>query len=201
MSNRTEITDELRELSPSLLAVKEQVVLPVVPDGYFDGLYSAVREKAEAGEPILNSVEAGTITVPDGYFEHFADDLLAKLKDEEPFLKQRMSVLKPSKVLQLSSRLVAAALMGIVVLSILGYRETTATANCSDGIACLTTDEIYQYVHSNSYEFELQQIQEGIRPYLESNTTNVNLYTKDAVQYIENNKNMLDVEDPATDIF
>ena len=73
--------------------------------------------------------------------------------------------------------------------------------NCEDGIACLTQEEIYQYMNANSHEFDVQQIQETVEPTLDTITVDYTIEKQDATQYIEENKLILEFDESSTDIF
>jgi len=83
--------EELRRLSPMLLALKGNVFL--VPDGYFESFAenmvkrlkpSAVdpenaEEELRRISPILIALKGNVFSVPDGYFESFAEGLAKRL--------------------------------------------------------------------------------------------------------------------------
>ena len=83
--------EELRRLSPMLLALKSNVFS--VPDGYFEsfaenivkGLNPSAVDPENAEEelrrlsPVLLALKGNVFTVPDGYFESFAEGLAERL--------------------------------------------------------------------------------------------------------------------------
>ncbi len=173
MDRKTDIKKELENLSSVLLSFKEKDTTPLATEGYFDGL---------------------------------ADQIIDTIQHQE-FQKTKEGVLSfdifhhPKLIPYLSRLSVAATLAGIIILGVLGYKDTIHENICHDGIACLTQDEIYQYVHANSNAFEVEEIQEGMKIFLENDNTSMGIQTIEVIKYIDQNKNMLDTEDAATDIF
>lgn len=95
MTNRSEILNELLELSPELARLNPQNPYKV-PSGYFEGLTAAVmtRVKAEGASaseelellsPLLNKLDKkAPFTVPDSYFGELTANTLNKLGKKEP---------------------------------------------------------------------------------------------------------------------
>ncbi len=91
-------------------------------------------------------------------------------------------------------------MVGVLFFGIKNYNQSnTLTNNCEDGIACLTQDEIYNYMNDNSEQFELQQVQDAVAPMIEN--AEIKIEKHEAEKYIEQNKTDLSFEDASTDIF
>lgn len=199
--------EELKTISPLVANVCLEDPKPQVPAGYFTELPSAILNKLEVDKEDRLSFEKEEMQIPQGYFDSFADHLLAKIKEEERLVESgKIIPLAPPKrliTIRMFSRIaVAASLLGVMVIGVLNYQKTTTPANnCEDGIACLTQDEIYNYMSVHSNEFNEQQIREVVRPALEGSMNKLDIDKKEAVRYIEQHKNVLDVEDASTDIF
>ena len=83
--------EELRRLSPMLLALKSNVFL--VPDGYFESFAENIVKRLEPSavhpenaeeelrrlSPVLLALKGNVFTVPDGYFESFAEGIAERL--------------------------------------------------------------------------------------------------------------------------
>ena len=207
MNNKADILNELKGLSPILLQLKENEKSVRVPNNYFEQLEDVVIAEIKAEGSILSSIKKEKIEVPSIYFDTLADTIISKIKAEEQTIEQGKIVApqtpKRNNVIQLFSRFAAAAsLIGIIAFGIQQLNKSTLPVNnCADGIACLTQDEIYNYMNVNSHDFDVQQIQETVKPALEKTEPQIDINKKEATQYIEENKNILDVEDASTDIF
>lgn len=83
METRIDILNELKELSPYLLAGMEKVNVFTVPEGYFDGFAETITltvSGIEAGK--LPAVNEATYQIPEGYFDNLADNILNKIKQQ-----------------------------------------------------------------------------------------------------------------------
>ena len=210
MNGKQDILDELKTLSSYLLNLKGNEKCLVVPDDYFEQLADVVLMQTIDENGILSRFKKEKIEVPSGYFETFGDNILSKIKHEERSLvgketEQEKPIALPKqqhKIYQIFSRVaIAASIVGAVFLAKQIQQPVLPTHNCTDGIACLTQDEIYNYINENSHEFDVQQIQETVNPILEKIEKKVDINKKEATQYIETNKIILDAEDASTDIF
>lgn len=204
MNSKEEIVNELRGLSPVLLKLREKEILPRVPNGYFESLADMVIFETRNESSLLENMEKNKIEVPNGYFDSFADNILLKIKTEDKKIgRGTISAPQKNKVIRLFSRVaIAASFAGIIAFGILHWQKTELTVNdCGDGIACLTQEEIYNYMNTNSYDFDVQQVQETVQPVLEKSEPKIDIDKKDAAHYMEQNKNMMDIEDASTDIF
>lgn len=81
MENRTDILNELKELSPTIAAM-EKVNVFTVPQGYFDCLSADILMGIETENGSGNTVSP-TADVPAGYFDTLAGSILAKIKTPE----------------------------------------------------------------------------------------------------------------------
>ncbi|HRB69788.1 MAG TPA: hypothetical protein PLC92_06755, partial [Chitinophagales bacterium] len=74
--------------------------------------------------------------------------------------------------------------------------------DCTDGIACLTQEEIYNYLNVNSHEFGTEQIKKAVQDNIETTeTSSISVNDEELNTYLENNTLLLDSEDAYTDIF
>lgn len=203
MSNKTDILNELKELSPFLLQLKEKEKPLSVPAHYFETL--ADHFFAETATGLLTTIQKEKTAVPPAYFETFADQMMSKIKTEEEETGNGKILelpKQPNKVYLLFSRVAfAAAIVGAVFLVKEVLRPSLPINNCEDGIACLTQEEIYQYMNANSHEFDLQQVQEAVEPVLEKEETKIEMNEKEMEQYIKENNNIIEAEEASTDIF
>lgn len=81
MENRTDILNELQELSPVIAAI-EKVNVFRVPDGYFGHLSTDIMTGIEIENGINSKISLNTSfsEAPAGYFESFADNVLSKIR-------------------------------------------------------------------------------------------------------------------------
>ena len=56
-------------------------------------------------------------------------------------------------------------------------------------------------MNANSHEFDVQLIQETVKPVVDTIEATIDIETKDASKYIEENKLVLEIDDSSTDIF
>lgn len=83
MENRTDILNELRDLSATLAAI-EKVNVFTVPEGYFDCLTADILTGIHAANGLLNQAAAKPFAqVPEGYFENLAGSILSKIKAQD----------------------------------------------------------------------------------------------------------------------
>ncbi len=84
METRTDILNELGELSP-LIAGMEKTNVFAVPQGYFEGLADRMLEICNVEEQgILSGLpKPENAEVPAGYFDNLADTIMARIKAEE----------------------------------------------------------------------------------------------------------------------
>ena len=85
MKNRTEIFDELHELSPDLAAISNVNVFEV-PDGYFDSLTGDILSAITLEKLDLNAKPAFEASVPENYFEGLAASIMGRIKTEAAVL-------------------------------------------------------------------------------------------------------------------
>lgn len=81
MENRTDILNELKELSPTIAAIKKVNVF-TVPEGYFEYLGADIMMGIET-ENGLNQTVSAVADVPVGYFDSLSDSILNKIKAQE----------------------------------------------------------------------------------------------------------------------
>lgn len=205
MNNKTDILNELKEISPALAALKENEEPLFVPLAYFEQLADSFIAEIKTESGVLSSIKKEKTEVPAGYFNTFADTVVSKIKAEENTIQKGKIIALPKQennVYRLFKRVaLAASIVGAVFLVKEVEKPAVPVNDCKDGIACLTKDEIYNYMNEHSPEFDIQQIQETVKPVLENTSAKTDIDKKEATQYIEQNKTVLDVEDAATDIF
>lgn len=208
MSNKADILNELKEISPILFTLKENEKPLVVPAKYFEQLADNFIPEINAESGLLASMQKEKIDVPDHYFDHFSDSILSKIKKEEHIIENGKIVTLPKKEQKFFSMFkqvaLAASIIGAVIFIKKISEPPTPLNNCEDGIACLTQDEIYQYMNANSQDFDVQQIQEAVAPVLESQrneSIHKEISEKEIEQYLEQHNNIIEAEDITTDIF
>ena len=81
MENRTDILNELKELSPTIAAM-EKVNVFTVPVGYFEHLGTDILMGIENENGLNKNIVSGSSVadVPRGYFDILADSILTKIK-------------------------------------------------------------------------------------------------------------------------
>lgn len=207
MNRNADIVNELKELSPVLSSLKEQEVLPEVPEGYFAGFADNLLHGLNTEDGILTTLSKTTPPVPAGYFDTFGDNILTKIKAEEASITTG-NLIPPKKekgkVITLFQRAaMAATIIGAVFLVKEVQRPVVPVNDCKDGIACLTQDEIYNYMNANSHEFDLQEVQQAVQPVLEKQqgVQKINVSDKEIEQYVKEHNNIIETEDMSTDIF
>lgn len=205
MNNKQDILDELNLLSPTLFSLKEKEESISIPENYFNDFADVVLFQTKNERSILSKLEKVKIEVPTAYFENFGDTILAKIKTENTNQIEGKIIELPkqrNKIVQLFSRItIAASIIGAVFLVKQVQQPAAPTTDYKAAIESLSSDEIFQYMHNYSYEFSSQQIRETVKPILANAEINYNLDKKTITQYIEENKNIYDVDDATTDIF
>jgi hypothetical protein len=83
MNNNTDILNELKEISPILLHLKENEQPLIIPVGYFEQLADNCMAEINTTSGLLASVKKENIKVPANYFDTFGDTILAKIKEQE----------------------------------------------------------------------------------------------------------------------
>ena len=218
MNTRNEILAELQEISPVLHGAKLAGQDPVVPPGYFDSLGEVVLSqiKEDPSMAVLSGLNKNqSVGVPAQYFENFANQLMEKIYQQEKEIEQGkiIPIHRSTRIIYLKRFAFAASLAGVIFLGVKLFHKTTLPVNeCEDGIACLTREEIRQYVNDNIDEFEPEQIHEAFQPAIETadientvlpaeenNTQKID--EKQIEKYVKENPATTDLEDESTDIF
>lgn len=205
MNIKQDILNELKSISPLLLELKETEKKISIPKNYFADFADVVVFQAKHETSILSSIDKEKIEIPTGYFENFGDVVLSTIKNEEKVIALPK---QPNKMLSLFKRIaVAASIIGVVFLIKQIESPTSQTVNdCPDGIACLTQEEIYNYMNSNSHEFSVHDVVQTVQTEIENNDENTTITTEksdtdDVSKYIEISVDDLNVDDELTDIF
>ena len=205
MNNKQDILNELKLLSPTLFTLKENEKSIAIPENYFEELADVVLFQTNNEQSILSKLKNENAEVPTTYFETFSDSLMNKIKNSEENKTNGKVISLPkqkNKIVQIFSRIsIAASIIGAIFLVKEIQEPLPPTTNYKAAINSLSTDEIFQYMHNNSTEFSTQQIRETVKPILANAEINYNLDEKTITQYIEENKNIYDVDDATTDIF
>lgn len=205
MSNKTDILNELKEISPLLLQIKENEKSLVIPPDYFLQLADNLLGEIKSESDLLASIKKVKTAVPENYFDTFGDTIISKIKAQETIIERGKIIELPKqehKIFTLFKRVALAASIVGAVIFVKQVQQPGLPANdCEDGIACLTQDEIYQYMNANAQDFEVQQIQEAVKPALEKQETKIEMNEKEIERYIQENNNIIEAEDASTDIF
>jgi len=205
MNNRQEILNELEAISTILFKQKENEKSVVIPENYFKELADIIVFQTKNETSILSSINKEKIEVPANYFDTFGDAILSKINHEEKSTSDAKSIAlpkQPNKLFQLFSRVaIAASIVGAVFFAKQIVQPKLPVNNCADGIACLTQNEIYNYMNTNSQDFEVQEVQETVQTTLEKTEIKIDIDKKEALQYLEENKIILESDDALTDIF
>lgn len=204
MNNKQDILNELKLISPLLLKIKEEQKEISIPKNYFDELADVVMFQINEEESVLSSLKKNNLSIPENYFENFSDIVLSKIKVENKTLAKPK---QQNKIISLFKRVaVAASIVGVVFLIKQIKTPTTQAVNdCPDGIACLTQEEIYDYMNTNSHEFDVHDVEKTVQSAIENNvqttTTTNNSDTEDVSKYIEINIDEINANEEQTDIF
>jgi hypothetical protein len=205
MNNKTDILNELKELSPFLLQLKETEKPLYIPVHYFETFTDTIVAEIKAETGLLGTLKKETFAAPPAYFDTFADHIITKIKAEEAAVEKGKITALPkqqNKVFLLFTRVaLAASVIGALFFIKNILEPGLPVNNCEDGIACLTQEEIYNYMNANSHDFEVQDVQEAVESVLEKQETKIDMNEKEIEQYIKENNNIIEAEDAATDIF
>ncbi len=100
MENRNPILDELKDISPFVAAIGNQLPYKI-PQGYFDGfaveliLRIAIEEKAGI-DPVLTINKDNVYQAPQGYFDSLAGNIMNRIKAQETnSAKEELELLSP----------------------------------------------------------------------------------------------------------
>jgi ATP-dependent helicase YprA (DUF1998 family) len=201
VNNKQDILNELKTISHLLLSLKEKEKELVIPAHYFEDLSDILLLQTKEESAVLSALKKEKPQVPDSYFENFGDTVLSKIKPEENGKEIKLPK-SQNKIFNLFSKIAfAASIVGAIFFIKQGVQPTINENNCEDGIACLTQDEIYNYMNANSHEFETEDVQETVQSVIEITESKVDAEKKEVEQYIESNKIILDADDASTDIF
>ena len=130
MENRTDILNELKQLSP-LLAQREKLNLFSVPENYFSSVEAQVMEKiyvdsvsAELHHTGLKGLEKQEVfNVPYGYFERLPNEMLSKTS-RKPTVTVWESVIEYFQhSFRLTPIFAAAPALAVMILAILSLND------------------------------------------------------------------------------
>ena len=206
MNHRNDILIELKEISPTLLNLKENEKPLVIPADYFEQLVNSCLAETETESSFLSSIKKEKTEVPINYFDTFGDSIFTKIKEQEKTIKQGKIIEFPkqsAKIYRIFKRVTIAASVVAVVFFMKQVQQPNLPINdCTDGIACLTQEEIYNYLNVNSHEFGTEQIKKAVQDNIETTeTSTISVNDEELNTYLENNTLLLDSEDAYTDIF
>lgn len=206
MNHRNDILIELKEISPTLLNLKENEKPLVIPADYFEQLVNSCLAETETESSFLSSIKKEKTEVPINYFDTFGDSIFTKIKEQEKTIKQGKIIEFPKqsvKIYRIFKRVTIAASVVAVVFFMKQVQQPNLPINdCTDGIACLTQEEIYNYLNVNSHEFGTEQIKKAVQDNIETTeTSSISVNDEELNTYLENNTLLLDSEDAYTDIF
>jgi len=88
MNHRTDIVNELMNISPLVAGIGKENVF-AVPEGYFDSISPTVLLCLKEEEPLIGQFET-TAAVPEGYFDGLAGNILNKIKTQQPELAEEI---------------------------------------------------------------------------------------------------------------
>jgi len=202
MNNRQDILNELKTLSPFLCKLKENEKMLAVPENYFEELADVVLFQTTNENSVLAQLKKEKIEVPINYFENFGDNILSKIEIENAGKKAIELPNKKNKIIHLFSRVaIAASIVGAVFLVKQVQNPALHFSNNENDIASLTQTEIYSYMHANSIDFDVQDVEQTVQKVLTENEINSDIDKQTAAEYIEENINILESDDASTDIF
>jgi hypothetical protein len=190
------VAGELAGISPLIASARDMEKEIKVPSNYFEKLADNLIARIKAGNILKQDAH-----IPEGYFENFADTILEKIGREDT-AGNASSYAAREKIIRIFGRVaLAASIAGILFFSLRNLNTPAPEDTCEDGIACLTKEEIFNYMNAHSQEFTIDQVQELVKPQLDNSAPKLGIDQKDAAAYIEQHENILDVDDASTDIF
>lgn len=193
MKTNKEITEELKAISPCLLQIKQDEIPLIVPENYFDYLQNEVLLRISEEEGILAQLDKNQPLVPDAYFDTLGDKVMNRIAEEKvenPNLTVHKNQQHNTSKLFYSFRKLSIAACVVALLGIGIYKVVQKPEKeliCIDGIACLTQDEILQYMQVHSHEFELDDVQKAV-----SNTLKTDSITNGKKQLNEKEEKAID---------
>ena len=82
MSNNSGILNELKEISPLLLQIKENEKSLLIPPDYFLQLADNLLGEIKSESDLLASIKKEKTAVPENYFDTFGDTIISKIKEQ-----------------------------------------------------------------------------------------------------------------------
>lgn len=213
MNKHNDIIEELKTISPLLLKIKTEEKPLDIPQNYFSELEDNVWMQIREDSGILSQLHKIAVSAPENYFTSLSDKVMHRIHQEAE-QKQPLVVIhkKAQKNFRLFDALrkvsIAACVAGILGLG--GYKllhKPEKELICVDGIACLTQDEILQYMQVHSHEFEIEQVKDAVSNTLLNDSlstpTKVNKKEEKAIEkYLQQDDySFQDLENTDTDIF
>ncbi|HNF48432.1 MAG TPA: hypothetical protein PLF48_03550 [Chitinophagales bacterium] len=168
MKTNKEITEELKAISPRLLQIKHDEIPLIISENYFGQLQDEVLLRISEENGKLAQLDKNQPLVPDAYFDTLGDKVMNRIATEKiedpPLTVHKNQHDKKNKLFysfrKLSIAACVVALLGIGIYKVVQKPEKELI--CIDGIACLTQDEILQYMQVHSHEFELDDVQKAV---------------------------------------
>ena len=156
MENRTDIQNELKQLSP-LLAERRKENLFSVPENYFSSMEERVMEKiytdsvsAELQNSGLKGLEKQEVfNVPYGYFERLPNEILSKTS-RKPTVTVMESVTEYfQNSFRLSHLLAASPVLAVMILAIVVLTKPADVTDTTATVTQVSNEEISNYLSDN----------------------------------------------------
>ena len=221
MNNKKEILQELIDISPNLLKVKEDLKgeLYDVPENYFETLEINILEKTILHDATL--IE----DVPEHYFDELEGVIFAKIEENEPISKTIKMTAHDSKIYEtfgVFAKIAAIFLISFIAIKGFYHKDSlekvTATNVLEDQIS---QQDVLSYIEENLSEFEDDDLlalnnmpiettkDDYTTPKEETKSLEINDYAspgeevtnEDIMQYLEENIDDIALEDINSEIF
>lgn len=154
MKQQQDILEELKELSNVLYAIKKNQQQPIVPSAYFEQIQQDTLEKIQdTNLAFLAKIDKTITDIPPNYFDTLENNLLKKITVQETSVATHIIPWQKNV-----SYAIAAMLTGVFILVGYQWMNTASNQVCEDGLACLTQEEIQEYVSKNMDEFSAHEV-------------------------------------------
>ncbi|MGN6194360.1 MAG: hypothetical protein ACTHOB_05445 [Ginsengibacter sp.] len=204
MQKRTEITEELKDISPTLASM-EKVNVFQVPEDYFSDFDAKILTTI-----FLQDKKDNFQKVPEGYFNSLSDTILSKIKQEEnqtaseeiKALSPALHYLKEERVFDvpenyfenLSNEIlekIKPSKPKVIAISSVKKWWKYAAAAVVAGVIAISSLQIFNH---NSNSIPEMQIASEYKTPEQLNQGISSLSDEEIVKYLENNGNILDEE-------
>ncbi len=192
MSEKQNILDELKELSPVLYQLKQENHNPFkVPEDYFELLKMDLFASIELG--FSDELGKNSFSVPENYFDNLSGNIMAAIEEEEVQSEAK----KPGRVIQLNESRrtekttplkwfsIAAAVAAIALLMVFLVRVQEPQIM---DVPIASKQDALEYIEDNYSEFE----SEDLYALVDLNDENISLDLSDDLeeeleQYLDEN--------------